>query len=159
MNNSSWRSIFIELCEAIFRDMGFDPPTMLHDDNLPLAMELEVNQRAFELVHTAGDRPERILVICKLGAMPEDADSEHYAALLEANLRNARNFRPCFGTNADSGEVVWVGYEGLENLRAGVMLEKLRELAGDADHWKENIFDSMHSDFAISIDLPGAKLA
>ncbi len=159
MNHSSWRPIFIELCEAIFRDMGFDPPAMLHDDNLPLAMELEVNQRAFELVHTAGDRPERILVICKLGPLPQETGREYYATLLEANLPNVRNFRYCFGMDADSSEVVWIGYEALKNLRASTALEKLRTLAQEADEWQKNNFDSLQPFADSRIDLPGVTLA
>lgn len=159
MNNASWRQVFIELCEAIFRDLGFDPPPMLHDDALPLAMELEVEQRAFELIHSSTDRPERILINCRLGSLPDGAGKAHYSAMLIENLRNARDLRPCFGINVDSDEVVWLSFENLDNLRAGAMLEKMRVLAFEASSWKDQIFNSQHGFDEHAAELSGATLA
>ena len=159
MDIPSWRSAFIELCEAIFRELGFDPPAMLHDDNLPLAMELEVDQRGFELVHSSSNRTDRILVICKLGSMPSDHGEPELSALLAKNLGRVRDFRPCFGINADSGEVVWTSYESLDKLRGSVMLEKLRSLAAEAVGWQERVFlqRSVHDEFGAEVS--GVTLA
>ena len=140
MGNTSWRQMFVELCEAIFRELGFSPPEMLHEDALPLAMELEVGQRSFELIHSSSDRPEKVLVICHLGPLPNDAGKSHLNALLSENIRNIRNFRPCFGINADSHHVISISYERLKNCSAIVLLEKMRIFANDASIWQERVF-------------------
>lgn len=159
MVNTSWRQVFVELCEAIFRDLGFDPPPMLHENNLPLAMELEVEQRSFELVHSSNDRPERILVICRLGPLPDEAGKAHFKALLSNNLGGARNYHPCFGINAERNEVVWISYEGLENLRASAMLERLKTLAYDAVNWKDAVFNRQHGFDDLTAEMSGVTLA
>ncbi len=159
MSNPSWRSNFIELCEAIFRDLGFDPPAMLHDDNLPLAMELEIDQRDFELLHSSSDRPERVLIICRLGSLPELAGRAHLAALLSANLPSARNYQPCFGINADRGEVISLCYEDLSEIRAPMMLEKLRALAAGSVQWQQRLFDPLTSNDDLGTEAQGVTLA
>ncbi len=159
MSNASWRQVFTELCEAIFRELGFDPPPMLHEHNLPLAMELEVDQRSFELVHSSSDQPERVLIICRLGPLPDDVSKIHYAALLSKNLRNARDYLPCFGINADREEVIWTFYEQLEKLRASVMLDKLRSLAHDARNWQDGVFNKQYGFEELSAEMSGVTLA
>lgn len=159
MSNTSWRQVFTELCEAIFRELGFDPPPMLHEHNLPLAMELEVDQRSFELVHSSSDHPERVLVICRLGPLPDDVSKIHYAALLSKNLRNARDYLPCFGVNADCDEVIWMSFEFLEKMRASLMLEKLRLLAHEASYWQDGVFNKQYGFEELSAEMSGVPLA
>lgn len=159
MLNTSWRQVFVELCEAIFRDLGFDPPPMLHENNLPLAMELEVEQRSFELVHSSNDRPERILVICRLGPLPDDSGKAHLKALLSNNLGSARTYHPCFGINAERDEVVWVSYEELENLRASAMLDRLRALAYEATSWQDAVFNKQNGFDDLAMEMSGVTLA
>jgi hypothetical protein len=159
MSTASWRQGFVELCEAIFRELGFDPPPMLHEDALPLAMELEVEQRSFELIHSSTDRPEKILIICHLGPLPDDAGKLHFNALLSENIHNIRDFRPCFGINADSHEAVSISYENLNNLRAAAMLEKMRALASEAENWQELVFSPQYGFDDHATEISGVTLA
>lgn len=158
MENASWRIAFTELCEEVFRELGFDSPPMLHDNNLPLAMEIHVDSRDFELIHSSTDRPHQILILCKLDQMNEELSRDDYAAMLSGNLNNIRLAQPYFGITADEQELVWVSSELLSGLRASHLLEKLREIAQSATTWRTTIQDNKNAD-DLTTDVQGVMLA
>ena len=158
MENASWRIVFTELCEEVFRELGFDSPPMLHDNNLPLAMEIHVDSRDFELIHSSTDRPYQILILCKLDQMNEELSRNDYAAMLLGNLNNIRLAQPYFGITADEQELVWVSSELLSGLRASHLLEKLREIAQSATTWRTKIQDNKNAD-DLTTDVQGVMLA
>jgi hypothetical protein len=158
MENASWRIAFTELCEEVFRELGFDSPPMLHDNNLPLAMEIHVDSRDFELIHSSTDRPYQILILCKLDQMNEELSRNDYAAMLLGNLNNIRLAQPYFGITADEQELVWVSSEALSGMRASHLLEKLREIAQSATTWRAAIQDNKNAD-DLTMDVQGVMLA
>ena len=92
MARTSWRQHFIDLSEGLFRELGFPLPSQLHDESLPLAMSLEVEGRAFELVHSSSFQVHRILISCSLGKLADKNRPVMMAALLRANLAGVRGF-------------------------------------------------------------------
>lgn len=139
MNTGSWRSTYKELCEAIFRELGFDPPAMLHDDSLPLAMEIEIEGRSFELLHSSVDRPHQILIQCKLDNSAAGISRSEITAMLAQNLVNIRRFYPYYGINSDTQEVVSISFSPLADLTATRLIEKLRTIAQDALGWRDQL--------------------
>ena len=158
MENASWRIAFTELCEEVFRELGFDSPPMLHDNNLPLAMEIHVDSRDFELIHSSTDRPHQILILCKLDQVDEELSRDDYAGMLLGNLNNIRLAQPYFGITADEQELVWVSSDVLSGMRASHLLEKLREIAQSATTWRTAIQDNKHAD-DLTTDVQGVMLA
>lgn len=158
MENASWRIAFTELCEEVFRELGFDSPPMLHDNNLPLAMEIQVDSRDFELIHSSTDRPHQILILCKLDQIHEELSRDDCAAMLLDNLNNIRLAQPYFGITADEQEIVWVSSEPLSGIRAGHLLEKLREIAQSAATWRIAIQANKNAD-DLTTDVQGVILA
>jgi len=158
MENASWRIAFTELCEEVFRELGFDSPPMLHDNNLPLAMEIHVESRDFELIHSSTDRPHQILILCKLDQPSAELTRDDYEAMLFSNLNNIRLGQPYFGITADEQELVWVSSEPLSDKRAGNLLEKLREIALTTITWRNSLQDNKKIDDTNS-DVQGVMLA
>ncbi len=137
MIQPSWRAKFVELCEGVFRELGFPPPAMLHEDSLPLAMELEVEQTAFELLHSPNAMASRVLVACRLGQVPDEMGATGMQAMLKANLTLARAHEAAFGITPDGNEVRCMYYEDLDQARPSALLDKMRRVAPDARNWRD----------------------
>ncbi len=141
MMQPSWRGKYIELCEGVFRELGFPPPPMLHEDSLPLAMELEVDQTAFELLHSPNAMASRVLIACRLGEVQSEMGVKGLQAMLKANLTLARTHEAAFGITPDGNEVRCLYYEDLEQARPQSLLEKMRRVAPDARNWYDRFID------------------
>lgn len=135
-----WRRKFIELSESIFRELGFPPPSMVHEDSLPLAMELEINGKEFELLHSSTEQAEKLLVICRLGPLPDEGVTAGIRRLLQANLTLARTYEACYGINPTGDQVQCMYYEPLDIANARSTLDSMRQIATDAGNWKDQFF-------------------
>lgn len=134
------RRKFIELSEAIFRELGFDPPAIIHEDSLPLAMELEYAGKEFELIHSSTDMPDRFLVNCTLGELPEEHTIRGIRLLLQANLALVRMHKACYGIDPDKPIIKAMYYESLEQLNARMVLENMTEISSGTDNWRDDFF-------------------
>lgn len=157
MIQPSWRGKFIELCEGVFRDLGFSPPPMLHEDSLPLAMELEVGQTAFELLHSPNAMASRVLIACRLGEVPAEMGATGLQAMLKANLTLARAHEAAFGIAPDGNEVRCMYYEDLDQARPQALLDKMRRVGPDARNWYDR-FVNEGAKAAASHALPSLAL-
>ncbi len=137
MIQPSWRAKFVDLCEGMFRELGFPPPAMLHEDSLPLAMELEVDQTAFELLHSPNGMASRVLIACRLGQVPPDMGAQGMQAMLKANLTLSRTHEAAFGIAPDGNEIQCMYYEDLDQARPPALLDKMRRVAPDARNWRD----------------------
>ena len=133
-----WRRQYIELVEDLFRELGFVPPAMTHDPDLPLAMELEVNELTFEIVHTPTAQPHQVLVECRFGTVPEPQAEEAYIHLLRHNLDQARHFHPAYGIEAQGNNVICAFHESLEQASARGLLDSMGKVAEQGKHWRNN---------------------
>ncbi len=159
MMQLTWRRKFIELCEGIFRELGFPPPPMLHEESLPLAMELEIEQTAFELLHSPNAMDSRVLIACRLGEMPPLMGAAGLQTMLQANLTLVRAHEAAFGITPDGNEIRCLYYEDLDHAQPVHLLEKMRRVAPDARHWVERFIDegktvAARIDTASSLALP-----
>lgn len=159
MQSISPRAKFIELCEGIFRELGFPPPPMLHEESLPLAMEMEIEGLPFELLHTPTGLGSRVLVICRLGEAPTDFESTGASAMLKANLSLVRSREAAFGISPDSREICCMYYEDLDASQPAAVLEKMRRIAPDALSWKEKFCDAAFGVGMNAAALPAVSLA
>ena len=158
MMQLSWRQKFIDLCEGIFRELGFPPPPMLHEDSLPLAMELEVGQAQFELLHSPTAMGSRILVTCRLGEASAEMGLKGMQAMLRANLTLTRSHEAAFGISPDSNEIRCMYYEALDEARPGAMLERMKQLAPDARNWRDRFINEGARTSAYNEPLPSLAL-
>lgn len=158
MMQPSWRGKFIELCEGVFRELGFPPPPMLHEESLPLAMELEVEQTAFELLHLPNAMESRVLIACRLGEVPALMGTAGLQAMLKANLTLVRAHEAAFGATPDGNEIRCLYYEDLDQVQPTHLLEKMRRVAPDARHWVERFIDDGNLAAARNEAMPSLAL-
>jgi hypothetical protein len=130
------RREFIALVEDMFRELGFSPPATTHDPDQPLAMELEVAQINFEIVHIPHAAPERFLVECHFGEIPIDKRTQVLTRLLEVNLALARSYEAVFGVDLAKGIVIYTFVERLGEITAPALLASLHRIANKAREWR-----------------------
>ncbi len=140
MQANSWRQKFIALSEDVFRELGFPPPSMVHEESLPLAMELEVEAMQFELLHSSSDQPEHVLITCKLGILPEHNLNAGLRRLLKANLILAREFSSAFGVHPEEKKLQSMFRVHLHEVQAEALLEKMRQTAHALTNWEQEFF-------------------
>lgn len=140
MLNYSWRRKFIELSEGIFRELGFPPPPMLHEDSLPLAMELEVDGMKFELLHSPNEMCERLLVTGQMGEYPGGFESTVMRRMLTENLSQARHHKVCFGISPELPAIRSLYYEELNEARPELILSRMKLCARDSDDWTRRFY-------------------
>ncbi len=135
MARISWRQQFIDLSESLFRELGFPPPSQLHEESLPLAMSLEVEGKAFELIHSASFQSHRILISGSLGNFSYKDNPATMAALLRSNLSGVRDFGAWYGINPDTADLCRLEFMDLEGCHAAPLLEQLRHIAQEMAGW------------------------
>lgn len=153
------RRKFIDLSEAIFRELGFEAPAILHDDNLPLAMELEYAGMEFELLHSSTEMEDRFLVNCYLGPLPEEHVTRGIRLLLQANLALARMHKARYGIDPDKKQVKVMYYENLSEVTARSVLENMREVSSGASNWRDDFFSPAHAGMGVGMSATEYRLA
>ncbi len=159
MQPSSWRRKFTVLAEDIFRELGFEAPAMLYEDSMPLAMELEVEGMPFELLHSASDQPNRLVVICKLGPLPADEMVSGLQRLLHVNLILARCHEAVYGVDPEHKNVFCIFNKSLETCTATNLLSEMRQISNDSFQWKDEFFADSLSSKSLNNDPGSLALA
>lgn len=136
-----WRKQFIDLSEEIFRELGFPAPIQIHEETLPLAMELVFEGYLFEIIHSPAALSHCILVRCKLGEMPKTNEKHGMYMLLKENLCNLREYSKWYGVDSESDEVVLNLIHDLEGASALIILQRMRRIVNDSRDWQTKFFD------------------
>ncbi len=144
-NNLKFRQKFIELSEQIFRELGFSVPAMLHEDSLPLAMELELNGISFELLHTPGELNDRIRVMCKLGPIPQRNAVRGMEMLMHQNSINLREHSSWYGFIPENRVLILMNSRDLDGISAQGLLEDMLQMTRDLCDWEARFFDPAHN--------------
>ena len=140
MQPSSSRRKFTALAEDIFRELGFAVPAMLYEDSMPLAMDLEIDGLSFELLHSASDQPDRLVIICKLGPLPADEMPDCLKRLLQVNLILARCHEAIYGIDPDHKNIFCIFNKSLETTTARNLIDEMRQISNDSSQWKDSFF-------------------
>ena len=155
-----WRRRFVELSEDMVRGLGHAPPQMTHDDDMPLSMELEVADVAFEVIHAPGPRQDEVLIVCAVEPPRAGRAVDMWTALLAANLVLIRDHRS-IGADPDSDAILHVARLQLAGLNAPSLHAMAREMADVAKGWSAS---TCADDFAVPQRSPtnqsaGGRLA
>ena len=159
MQPSSLRRKFIVLAEDIFRELGFEAPAMLYEDNVPLAMELEVEGMPFELLHSSSDQANRLVVICKLGPLPADEMSNGLQRLLHVNLILTRCHEAVYGVDPDHKNIYCIFNKSLDTCTASSLLAEMRQISTDSMQWKDEFFADQLAPISMNSDSASLTLA
>ncbi len=140
MYTHQWRKAFIELSEAIFRELGFPPPAMIFEDSLPLSMELTLENHPFELVHSENDLSDHIFISCTLGSVPQTSVSHAFRELMKENLLQMRTAGEYFGIDANTQTLRLMFLKSLAITSAPALLGEMRNIVGKWSSWEQKYF-------------------
>jgi hypothetical protein len=134
-----WRRRFVELSEDMVRGLGHAAPQMTHDDDMPLSMELEVDDVAFEVIHAPGPRQDEVLIACVVEPPQVGRAVDMWTALLAANLELIREHRS-IGADPDSDAILHVARLQLVGFNAPSLHAMTQEMAELAKGWSAGDF-------------------
>ncbi len=140
MHTHHWRKAFIDLSEAIFRELGFAPPAMIFEESLPLSMEMNLENFPFELVHSENDLCDHVLISCTLGAVPQVSGSRAFRELMKENLSQMRTAGEYFGIDTDSQTLKVMVLKSLVTTSAPALLAEMRNIIGKWSSWEQRYF-------------------
>ena len=131
-----FRKNFIDCCESIFRELGFPPPAMIHDEKLPLVMELEYGGFNFEICHSTTDLSQKALVLCDLGPLPEANILAVVKNILFKNLLLVRAHQAYFGLREETKSLSCIYFEELDQWNVSDWLQKMKNISVEASDLK-----------------------
>ncbi len=153
------RAKFIEISEGIFRELGFTPPSMFHEESLPLVMELELEGRSFELIHSPGGLAEKILIVCKLGKIPDMERLRGIQGLMKENLLKVRIYGEWFGINSSTNEIHLMCHQDLGEIKSSEILQHMRVMVENSNDWQNRFFDFSDGEPSIAREVQNNLLA
>jgi hypothetical protein len=130
------RRKFISFLEDIYRELGHLPPEIPRDEDEPLVMEIESDEIAFEIIHSPQSHPERLLVHCQFGPVPQEQTIDVLTALLRANQILFRSREGVLGIDAETDVVTYSFAQSLDMVRASDLLQNLTQVAQRAKEWR-----------------------
>ncbi len=110
-------------------------------DALAQGGPIEINGVGFTFGHNEVNAPDRMLVFCDYGPVPEGAQAKSYRALLETNLFLFESDTAVFSIMPESGRALCAVRFMLEPLRADELRAILVFLAQRALDWRRTHFD------------------
>lgn len=130
-----WRRKFIEVIEEVYRELGFDPPSMAFDSEASLVMEIDVDKVMFEVVHNPQHNLDNCLVEAHLGPISYQSPEEVLKALLEKNFEFAGKGGGCFSADVKDDVILFSMPVPLESIRGGDLLKIMRDVANSSLEW------------------------
>jgi hypothetical protein len=140
LEKNQCRQKFISLVEAIFLELGFELPTVAYDPEVCLAMEMERDGIAFEIVHAMDETVENFMVECKFGAIPVDRTTDVLKRLMEVNLTLLREHRVAYGVDPVTNHVTSGTVYALVDVDPIALLDDMSAMARQAKIWQQTHF-------------------
>ncbi len=132
---------------------------MLHEESLPLAMELEVDGIAVEILHSSSDLNDRVLVICKLGKIPSVHQDYGLKMLMKENINNMRMHAEWYGISAENKEVCLLFHKELTDITPQGILQDMKNLIANSANWETRFFDPAPQRFEMAVEFQKSTLA
>lgn len=131
-----WRQRFIWLAEDVCRLHGQPAAMIVDDPDNYLSMSVAVDGTAFDVLHFPED-PERLVVHCKVGAVPKTHHTDVLKNSLATNMHLAWSHTGMFALDTDSDELIYSTFEPLHGLTAEQLMHNMAAMAGAAGPWAE----------------------
>lgn len=145
-----WRRKFIEVVEEVFRELGFEPPPMIHDADTPLVMDLELEGITFEVLHHPQQNVDCCLVEVIYGELSDDIALDALQRMLSECLVMARRFGDRYAAKVKSDTILYCYAVPLEGAHGSELLSGMRAAASRAKDWRDEL---------LSIALPMSSSA
>ncbi len=135
-----YRNKFIYLIDEIRKLLGYELKKENPHPNEDLAMEMMYGGFDFAIVHSSKNSPEKLLIECKFGEIPEEREQQIVTNLLNMNVVLAELDASVFCLDKDSGELIYTLALNMNEQDASTLLSKMTEIVWHGRRWLETRF-------------------
>lgn len=131
---------FLNIVDEIRSALGY---SLSKEDLKPeeeLAMEMMYGGFDFAVVHSARNAPERILVECRFGPLPEGREQQIMLRLLNMNCALAELDASVFCIDPESGDLIYTLGLPIDGMDGNSLLSKMTEIVWHGRRWLETRF-------------------
>jgi len=138
MDAEQTRERFLVLVDQVCEELGFPPNEEVPHADHALAMEMD--GISFSVVHDLEVSPERILIECRMGQLPEDNRLPALTRLLHFNRGFFEMGEAAFSIDAVNGDVMYTHACGLHDADGRSLLAIMTEMSWQARQWNSDYF-------------------
>lgn len=135
-----YRQRFLDIVDELRAALGYELRDQEPELDDELAMEMMYGNFDFAVVHSLKKRPDRILIECTFGEIPEGRFQQIAARLLEMNSALAELDGTVFCLDTDEKTVIYTLAQELEGLNGQSLLGKMTEVVWHGRRWLETRF-------------------
>lgn len=140
------RTCFMGLVDEIRTALGYALRNEEPEHGEELAMEMSYGSFDFAIVHSLSNAPDRILIECRFGELPEGREQQIMFKLLNMNCMLAEIDSSAFCLDPDSNNVIYTLALDLDGLDSSTVLAKMTEIVWHGRRWLETRFVSQERD-------------
>lgn len=131
---------FLSIVDEIRSALGYSlskEETQIEEE---LAMEMMYGGFDFAVVHSSRNSPERILIECRFGPLPEAREQQIMLRLLNMNCALAELDASVFCLDPDSGDLIYTLGLAIDGMDGNTLLAKMTEIVWHGRRWLETRF-------------------
>lgn len=131
---------FLSIVDEIRIALGY---SLSKEDTKPeeeLAMEMMYGGFDFAVVHSARNSPQRILIECRFGPLPEGREQQIMLRLLNMNCALAELDASVFCLDPESGDLIYTLSLAIDGMDGNTLLAKMTEIVWHGRRWLETRF-------------------
>ncbi len=132
-NRNRFLSIVNELRDALGYEIRKEAP----DPGEELAMEMMYGNFDFAVVHSLRNAPDRILIECDFGLIPEGKKMYIIEKLLQMNTALAEIDGSIFCIDSDTEKLIYTLSQKITDTDGSKLLEKMTEIVWHGRRWME----------------------
>lgn len=147
------RKNFLGLVDAIRAALGYALRNEEPEHGEELAMEMSYGGFDFAIVHSLSNAPDRILIECRFGPLPEGRKQQIMLKLLEMNCMLAERDSSAFCLDPETDEVIYALALDIAGLDSSTVLTNMTEIVWHGRRWLETRYLSEKQDESAALAL------
>ena len=146
------RADFLRIVDEIRNGLGYALRNNEPDHGDELAMEMQYGEFHFALVHSLSNAPDRILIECCFGLLPEARAEKIMFNLLNMNCMLSEIDGSAFSLDPETNEVIYTLAVDIFGQSGKNMLSKMTEIVWHGRRWLETRFISEQRSSGAAVD-------
>lgn len=135
-----YRQRFLQVVDELRAALGYALRDHDPDPGEELAMEMMYGNFDFAVVHSLKNQPERVLIECQFGEIPEGRFDAIVERLLQMNSALAEIDGTVFCLDTDGKSVIYTLSQSLDDMSGSSLLSKMTETVWHGRRWLETRF-------------------
>ncbi len=152
ITNYQHRTDFLRIVDEIRTALGYALRNDEPDHGDELAMEMHYGEFKFALVHSLSNAPDRILIECCFGPLPEARQEKIMFNLLNMNCMLSEIDGSAFSLDPETNEVIYTLAMDIFGQSGSNMLSKMTEIVWHGRRWLETRFISEQQESSVAVD-------